>query len=64
VPAVLDGVPEDQRCSCEPRFKVGDKEYPPAAAMQIPGIAWLGSLVGGGKKDEAQQPEAKGKGEL
>jgi len=47
-------VPENERCSCEPRVRIGGKEYPPAAAAQIPGMAWLGSLLGGGgKKDEA-----------
>ena len=61
VPSVLDSVPENERCTCQPRFKVGDKEYPPAAALQIPGMAWLGSLLGGGKKDEAA---GKGKDEL
>jgi hypothetical protein len=65
IPGVLDSVPENERCTCEPRVKVGDKEYPPAAAMQVPGMAWLGGLFGGGKGGEAGgQGQGKGKEEL
>ncbi|KAH7258133.1 cytochrome P450 [Fusarium solani] len=38
---VLDGVPESQWCTCTPRTKIDGKQYPPAAAMQIPGLSWI-----------------------
>ena len=32
IPGVLDAVPADQWCTCEPRVDVGGKKYPPKAA--------------------------------
>ncbi|TDZ37140.1 hypothetical protein C8035_v008989 [Colletotrichum spinosum] len=37
IPAALNGVPEDQWCTCTPRVTVNGKEYPPQNAMSIPG---------------------------
>lgn len=31
VATVMDSVPEDQRCSCEPQVERGGKMYPPMA---------------------------------
>lgn len=31
VSMVLDSVPADQLCTCEPKFVLNDKEYPPKA---------------------------------
>ncbi|KAH6890357.1 hypothetical protein B0T10DRAFT_560872 [Thelonectria olida] len=48
IPQALAGVPENQWCTCGPRTKVDGKEYPPAAKFEIPGVAWLTSMFGGG----------------
>ncbi|KAK4196612.1 hypothetical protein QBC40DRAFT_286926 [Triangularia verruculosa] len=33
VPSVLGSVPEDQWCTCEPKFTVAGKSYPPQAGQ-------------------------------
>lgn len=30
---VMDSVPEDERCTCEPKVDVGGTKYPPKAGM-------------------------------
>ncbi|KAL2680784.1 hypothetical protein Neosp_008387 [[Neocosmospora] mangrovei] len=52
---VLDGVPESQWCTCTPRTKIDGKEYPPAAAMQIPGLSWITGMFGGGGRKDGKQ---------
>ncbi|RBQ96397.1 hypothetical protein VDGD_06662 [Verticillium dahliae] len=42
----MDGISEDEWCTCTPRVKVGEKDYPPAASFQVPGLSWL---TGGSK---------------
>ncbi|KAJ4264777.1 hypothetical protein NW762_005020 [Fusarium torreyae] len=53
VKQVFDGVPESQWCTCTPKTKIGDKEYPPAAAMQIPGLSWITGMFGGGANKDS-----------
>ncbi|KAK4190045.1 hypothetical protein QBC35DRAFT_491158 [Podospora australis] len=37
VPSVLSSVPEEDRCTCEPKFQAADgKEYPPQAGTGSP----------------------------
>ncbi|KAI5460004.1 cytochrome P450 [Mariannaea sp. PMI_226] len=48
VPQALAGIPENKWCTCNPRTKINGKEYPPAAKFEIPGVAWLTSMFGGG----------------
>ncbi|CAI6095665.1 unnamed protein product [Clonostachys chloroleuca] len=31
VPMVMDTIPEEERCTCEPKVEKGGKEYPPMA---------------------------------
>ncbi|QPC78771.1 hypothetical protein NXS19_009076 [Fusarium pseudograminearum] len=50
VQQVFDKVPESQWCTCTPRTKIGGKEYPPAAAMQIPGLSWISGMLGRGSR--------------
>lgn len=33
VAMVMDSVPEDERCTCEPKVDVGGTKYPPKAGM-------------------------------
>ncbi|KAG5756079.1 hypothetical protein H9Q69_002133 [Fusarium xylarioides] len=61
VQQVFDGVPQAEWCTCTPRTKIGSKEYPPAAPMQIPGLSWISGMLGGGKH---QQPGGDKKPEL
>lgn len=28
---VMDSIPDEERCTCTPKFDVGGKEYPPMA---------------------------------
>ena len=55
VPQVLDSVPENQWCGCEPRVKVNGKAYPPQAAMEIPGLSWITGMFGSKAKDEKKE---------
>ncbi|KAF8849606.1 hypothetical protein BDZ45DRAFT_680415 [Acephala macrosclerotiorum] len=32
VPGVMDSIPVDERCTCEPKFEKDGKQYPPKAA--------------------------------
>ncbi|KAK4179270.1 hypothetical protein QBC36DRAFT_322949 [Triangularia setosa] len=36
VPSVLGSVSEDKWCTCEPKFNVGGKDYPPQAGQGKP----------------------------
>ncbi|KAK0736969.1 hypothetical protein B0T21DRAFT_154901 [Apiosordaria backusii] len=36
VPSVLGSVPEDEWCTCEPKFPVAGKDYPPKPARVNP----------------------------
>ncbi|VBB86496.1 Putative protein of unknown function [Podospora comata] len=36
VPSVLGSVPEDKWCTCEPKFTVSGKDYPPQAGQGKP----------------------------
>ncbi|CEI68726.1 unnamed protein product [Fusarium venenatum] len=54
VQQVFNQVPESQWCTCTPRTKIGGKEYPPAAAMQIPGLSWISGMLGGGSHQDGQ----------
>lgn len=47
----MSGVKEEDWCTCQPKVTVDGTEYPPAAKVSIPGAAWLGSLLGGGKAE-------------
>ncbi|KAF1357001.1 hypothetical protein BDV97DRAFT_287320 [Delphinella strobiligena] len=33
IPSVMDNLPENQRCTCEPRTEVDGKKYPPKGEM-------------------------------
>ncbi|KAF3353238.1 hypothetical protein HYQ45_002897 [Verticillium longisporum] len=46
ISSAMDGISEDEWCTCTPRVKVGEKDYPPAASFQVPGLSWL---TGGSK---------------
>lgn len=57
IPQALNGVPESDWCTCEPRVNVNGKDYPPAAKMAMPGMpsflkGWMG---GGDKKDGGKE---------
>ncbi|KAK0661178.1 hypothetical protein QBC41DRAFT_330600 [Cercophora samala] len=43
VPSVLGSVPEDKWCTCEPKFTVAGKDYPPQAGQGKPAAAASGS---------------------
>ncbi|CAO3674312.1 unnamed protein product [Umbelopsis ramanniana] len=32
IPSVMDSVPEEERCKCEPAVQVEGKDYPPKAS--------------------------------
>lgn len=32
IPSVMDDIPNEQRCSCEPQVEAEGKKYPPKAA--------------------------------
>ncbi|OWP03218.1 hypothetical protein B2J93_7087 [Marssonina coronariae] len=32
IPSVLDGIPEEERCSCGPKVERDGKQYPPKGA--------------------------------
>ncbi|PVH79128.1 hypothetical protein DL98DRAFT_516333 [Cadophora sp. DSE1049] len=32
IPSVMDNVPAEERCTCEPKVDFGGKQYPPKAA--------------------------------
>ncbi|SCO00853.1 uncharacterized protein FFM5_07422 [Fusarium fujikuroi] len=61
VQQVFDGVPQAEWCTCTPKTKIGSKEYPPAAPMQIPGLSWISGILGGGNH---QKPGGDKKPEL
>ncbi|KAJ5675666.1 hypothetical protein N7462_008563 [Penicillium macrosclerotiorum] len=33
IPSVMDSVPEDERCACDPKVEKDGKMYPPKAAQ-------------------------------
>ncbi|CAD0056303.1 unnamed protein product [Aureobasidium pullulans] len=35
IPAVMDSIPSEDRCPCQPKVVVGGQEYPPKAAKRI-----------------------------
>lgn len=39
-------------CSCGPRTKINGKDYPPAAKLEIPGMAWIAGMFGGGSSGD------------
>ncbi|KAK3116187.1 hypothetical protein LTR53_003681 [Teratosphaeriaceae sp. CCFEE 6253] len=51
VPSVLDSIPEEDRCACEPRVERDGKQYPPQGGVL--GVAkaalGLGAASGSGK---------------
>ena len=52
IPQALNGVPETDWCTCEPRVNVKGKDYPPAAKMAMPGVPnFMKGWMGGEKKD-------------
>lgn len=59
LPTVFANVPEDQWCTCEPKYEVNGKEYPPAAKVNLmPSMAmpsFLKGWVGGGKAEEKEE---------
>ncbi|KAM7205046.1 hypothetical protein V8F33_001287 [Rhypophila sp. PSN 637] len=59
LPSVFASIPEDQRCTCEPKVEVDGKKYPPQAKMSLGMPSFLKGWFGGsskaddrGKKDE------------
>lgn len=58
LPTVFANVPEDQWCTCEPKYEVNGKEYPPAAKMNLmPSMAmpsFLKNLVGGKTEEKGE----------
>ncbi|EPE04884.1 hypothetical protein F503_00038 [Ophiostoma piceae UAMH 11346] len=63
IPQALAGVSDADLCSCEPRVTVDGKDYPPMAAVSIPGASFISSLFGWGGASKQQAEQAK-KGEL
>lgn len=53
----MNGVPESDWCTCEPKVEVGGKEYPPAAKMGVPGFlkGWIGGSDEGKKTDKKEE---------
>ncbi|KAL2135285.1 hypothetical protein VTI74DRAFT_9165 [Chaetomium olivicolor] len=47
VPSVFADVPEDEWCTCEPKFEKDGKEYPPQAQSGLVAPSWLNNLLGG-----------------
>jgi hypothetical protein len=64
IPSAMQGVPQDQWCTCEARVTVDGKEYPAAAPLEIPGLSWIGSVLGGGKKDTKDATKDQSKDDL
>lgn len=54
VPQAMGGVPESEWCSCQPRITINGKEYPGAAPLSIPGMAWVSSWFTGGEAGKKQ----------
>ena len=66
IPSALSGVPEDRWCTCGPAVMVDGKAYPPAARLEIPGMSWIGRLLGlggDGAGDGKGGGASRGKGE-
>ncbi|CAK7235784.1 hypothetical protein SCUCBS95973_009385 [Sporothrix curviconia] len=57
IPQALSQYKEEEWCTCTPRVEVNGKEYPPAAAMSIPGASFIAGLFGWGCKGKDKKEE-------
>ncbi|PMD64287.1 uncharacterized protein K444DRAFT_521499 [Hyaloscypha bicolor E] len=67
VPGVMDSIPANERCSCEPKIERDGKKYPPQGSNPLIGaisgaVGGLWKMVGG-SGGEKKKGDGKGTGD-